>query len=61
MTLVLDVLSEVYGRHPALTELALDAVATLKGRVQAGDGIGHDPTSRLLRSKLPEPAPRTRT
>ncbi len=31
--------ADPYRRHPALTELALDAVATFKGRVQAGDGI----------------------
>ena len=36
---VLQVLGEVDGRHPTLTDLSLDAVAALEGSVQAGDGI----------------------
>ena len=39
LTLVLEVVCEVYRSHPALTDLALDAVAAFEGCVQAGDGI----------------------
>ena len=39
--LMLDVLAEVDGGHPALTQLTLDGVATFEGGVQADDGIGH--------------------
>ena len=31
----------VHRGHPALAELALDAVAAFEGHVQAGDGIRH--------------------
>jgi len=37
--LVLEVVGQVDRGHPALTDLALDAVAALEGCVQAGDGI----------------------
>ena len=39
VTVVLQVLGEVHRRHPALTDLTLDAVAAFEGCVQAGDGI----------------------
>ena len=39
LTLVLEVVGEVHGGHPAFTDLAFDAVAALEGCVQAGDGI----------------------
>jgi hypothetical protein len=38
LSLVLQVLGQVDRGHAALTELMLDAVAALEGRVQAGDG-----------------------
>ena len=38
---MLQVISQVHRGHPALTDLALDAVAALKGGVQAGDVVGH--------------------
>ncbi len=41
LPLVLDVIGEVDRGHPALAELALDAVAPLEGRVQLSDGIRH--------------------
>jgi len=31
---------EIDGRHPALTELSLDAVAAFEGCVQVSDGVG---------------------
>jgi hypothetical protein len=39
--IVLQVLGEVHGRHTALTELALDAVAVRKRGCQAGWYLGH--------------------
>ena len=39
LPLVLEVVGQVDGRHTALTDLALDAVAALEGGVQAGDWI----------------------
>ncbi len=50
LALVLDVVSEINGRHAALTQLTLDGVAAFQGCVQAGDGIAHamqDALSRL--------------
>ncbi len=41
MTLVPEVVGQVHDGHPALTELALDAVAAFVGCIKAGDGIGH--------------------
>ena len=41
LPLVPEVFGQVDRGHAALAELALDAVAALEGRVQAGDGIGH--------------------
>ena len=37
---MLQVVGQIDRRHPALTELALDAVSARQGCVQAGDGIG---------------------
>jgi hypothetical protein len=42
LALVLQVIGQVDRGHPACTELALDAVPTFEGRVEAGDGIGVD-------------------
>jgi hypothetical protein len=36
---VAEVVCQIDGRHPALTELALDALAAFEGRIQTGDGI----------------------
>jgi hypothetical protein len=36
---VLEIVGQVNDGHAALAELALDAVAAVEGRVQAGDGI----------------------
>jgi len=41
LALVLEVVSQVNGGHPALADLADDLVAALQGGVQAGDGVGH--------------------
>ena len=38
-TLVLQVIREMDCTHPTLTEFGLDAVATLQGGVEAGDGV----------------------
>ena len=51
LALVLQVVGQVDRGHPALAELALDAIAALEGRVQAGDGIAHFGTSRFSSSK----------
>ena len=34
---MLEVIRQVDGRHPALTDLALDGVAAFEGSVEAGD------------------------
>jgi hypothetical protein len=39
LALVLEVLGQVNRSHPALTDLAIDAVAAFQGRVQAGGGV----------------------
>ena len=39
LALVLQVLGQIHGRHPALAQLTLDAVAALEGCVQAVDGV----------------------
>ena len=46
LTLVLEVVGQLHGRHSALAELTLDRVAALQGGVQAGDSIrrGGKPT-----------------
>ncbi len=41
IAIVALIVGEIDRGHPALPDLALDAVAALKGGVQAGDGIGH--------------------
>ena len=41
LAVVLQVLGEIHGRHAALAELALDAVAGGEGRLQSGDQLGH--------------------
>jgi hypothetical protein len=41
LALVLEVIGQVDGRHPALTQLTRDGVAAFEGRVQASDWIGH--------------------
>ena len=40
LALLLQVVSQIDRRHPALTDLTLDAVAALEGCVQVGDGVG---------------------
>ena len=45
LALVLEVIRQVDRSHPALTDLALDAVAALEGCVQAGDGIWECPSA----------------
>src|SRR6476619_4916611 len=42
---VLQVLSEVDGGHPAATELALDRIAVGKGDRQDSQRVGHGPRS----------------
>jgi hypothetical protein len=39
LTLVLEVVGQLHGRHSALVELTLDRVAALQTGVQAGDSI----------------------
>ena len=41
LAVVLEVLGEVDGRHAALAELALDAVAVGQGSLQSGYRFGH--------------------
>ena len=40
LAIVLEVTRQVYGRHPAAAELALDAVAVGKCVVEFGHGVG---------------------
>ena len=58
LPLVLQIVGEIHRGHAALTELALDLVATLEGRVQAGDGIRvvHLP-KMLVRAVIREKVP----
>ena len=43
---VLQVLGEVDGGHPAVAELALEAVAVGESRAEGGQSIGHRPDAR---------------
>ena len=40
-TIVLEIVGEIDGRHPAATQLLVDAVLVGEGRSQAGIPIGH--------------------
>jgi hypothetical protein len=58
VALVPHVIGEVDRSHPALAQLSIDPVAALQGRVEAGDGIGHE-MSRARREKKGQDATRS--
>ena len=41
LSVVLDVVGEVDGSHPALADVTLDAVPTFQRSVQTGSDVGH--------------------
>jgi hypothetical protein len=41
LPVVLEVLGEIDGGHAALPELALEAIAVVKGGLQLGERLGH--------------------
>jgi hypothetical protein len=41
LPIVFDVMSEIHGRHAALTELALDAIPLGQGAAKAGRSVGN--------------------
>ena len=54
LPLVPEVVGQKDRRHAALAELTLDGVAAFEGGVEAGDGIGHWPTTS--QPQLPQTA-----